>query len=156
MEVYLDSSVIGALVDEEPPGWKETTRSLFDAIEQGDLFAASISTLVVEEVMRGPERVVSEFRELARRIEFDVLDRTPEAEELATRYLAEGILPKSEKNDALHLAMATVAGIGLVLSWNFSHMVNVARIRAVNGVNLINGYGQIDVRSPEEVPYARE
>ena len=88
---------------------------------------------------------------MAERVDFRILERSAEAEELADRYVSEGIIPESHSDDALHLAMATVAEADMVVSWNFRHMVNVARIRGVNGVNLITGYRQIDVRSPEEV-----
>lgn len=155
-EVYVDSSVISGLTDEEPPGRKETARDLFRAMEKGDLFEVHISTLVVDEIMRGPEKVVREFRALVEGVDFNVVEPTDEARRLARRYIDEGILPQGERNDALHLAIAAVEGIGLVLSWNYEHMVNVSRIRAVNAINLVEGYRQIDVRAPEEVGYERD
>jgi len=52
--------------------------------------------------------------------------------------------------DALHIATATVAGVDLLVSWNFKHIVNARRIRAFNGVNVRAGYSQIDIRTPRE------
>ena len=34
--------------------------------------------------------------------------------------------------------------------WNFKHIVNVARIRGYNEVNMKLGYSTIDIRSPKE------
>ncbi len=151
LTVYVDSSVIGGLIDEEPGTRKSVARAFFERLEEGALFEAYISELVTGEIRRGPEHLVREFSELARKVRFRMVERSEESEELAGRYLSEGVIPESQKNDALHLALATVARVDVVVSWNFRHMVNVARIRGVNGVNLIAGYPQIDVRSPEEV-----
>ncbi len=53
-------------------------------------------------------------------------------------------------NDALHIALATLAKADVLVSWNFRHMVNWRRIRACNEVNRKNGYHAIDIRTPEE------
>jgi len=53
----------------------------------------------------------------------------------------------------MHVAMATVTRANLVLSWNFKHIVNYQRIQQFNSVNLANGYGLIDIRSPMEIAY---
>ena len=37
--------------------------------------------------------------------------------------------------DALHIAFATVAGVDILVSWNFKYIVNFRRIRAYNEVN---------------------
>ena len=53
--------------------------------------------------------------------------------------------------DALHVAAATVARADLILSWNFKHIVNYQRIRRFNGVNALEGYVAIEIRSPLEL-----
>ncbi len=60
------------------------------------------------------------------------------------------------RGDAIHVAAATVAGADLVLSWNFKHIVNYDRIHKYNAVNLLNGYRQIDIRSPMELTHGEE
>ena len=54
-------------------------------------------------------------------------------------------------NDALHIALATLAKADVLVSWNFRHMVNWRRIRVCNKVNRENGYSAIDIRTPEEI-----
>jgi len=45
-----------------------------------------------------------------------------------------------------------VRGVSCVLvSWNFKHIVNLGRIRLFNAVNLEQGYGLIEIRTPREV-----
>ena len=54
-------------------------------------------------------------------------------------------------NDALHVALATVAGADVVASWNFKHIVHLDKVRGFNAVNLVEGYPPIDIRSPLEL-----
>ena len=53
--------------------------------------------------------------------------------------------------DALHVAMATVSECELIVSWNFKDIVHFEKIPKYNAVNVLNGYGQIDIHSPLEV-----
>jgi predicted nucleic acid-binding protein len=151
LKIYVETSVIGGLIDREPPGRHELARAFLDAIIGGDKFDAFVSVLVIDEIMRAPAQLVQAFHAYLSAGSLSVLERTEEADALARRYVTEGVISERDFNDALHLAIATVNGMDLVVSWNFSHMVNVERIRGINGVNMLAGYPQIDVRSPEEV-----
>ena len=53
--------------------------------------------------------------------------------------------------DAEHIAAATVAGLDVLASWNFRHMVNLRRIRGFNEVNRAMGHAPLDIRSPKEL-----
>ena len=53
--------------------------------------------------------------------------------------------------DAQHIAMATIANVDALVSWNFKHVVNLSRIHAYHDVNLKLGYARIEIRSPREV-----
>ena len=39
-------------------------------------------------------------------------------------------------NDALHIAVASIAEVHLVVSWNYKHIVHYEKIRHFNAVNL--------------------
>lgn len=49
------------------------------------------------------------------------------------------------------MALATVGRVDVLVSWNFKHIVNLGRIRLFNAVNLEQGYGILEIRSPKEV-----
>jgi len=51
----------------------------------------------------------------------------------------------------LHVAMATVAKVDVLLSWNFKHIVRLEKIRLYNAVNLELGYAPLQIYSPREV-----
>ena len=81
----------------------------------------------------------------------EIIRLSPEAEALARQYLADGILTINMFADAQHIAMATVARVDVLVSWNFRHVVNLARIQRVHRVNIQHGYPAIEIRSPREV-----
>jgi len=73
------------------------------------------------------------------------------ARELAAAYVAEGAIGTRMRADALHIAVATVARVDVLVSWNFKHIVNLTRIHAYNAINLKNGYPILEIRTPREV-----
>lgn len=95
----------------------------------------------------------SHLRENLRNLVRDlpVLEIPDEAKELAETYIENDIIPEEYFNDALHIAVATLNGIDILVSWNFIHMVNLETRRKVKGINLVKGYKEIDIASPEEL-----
>ena len=79
-----------------------------------------------------------------------------EVDTLANAYIEAGALGRANQADALHVVAATVAGADLILSWNFKHIVRYDRVRKFNGVNTIEGYRALDIRSPMEIDYDPE
>jgi hypothetical protein len=71
--------------------------------------------------------------------------------ELAEAYIAAGVLKGTMRADAQHIAIATVARVDVLVSWNFKHIVNLQRIHGYNSVNLRQGYPMIEIRTPREV-----
>ena len=66
------------------------------------------------------------------------------------QYIELGVVPERSLADALHVAMATVSECELIVSWNFKDIVHFEKIPKYNAVNVLNGYGQIDIHSPLE------
>jgi hypothetical protein len=82
----------------------------------------------------------------------EALALSREAEDLAAAYIEEGAIAAGMRADSLHIALATVARVDVLVSWNFKHIVNLKRIHAYNAVNLKRGYPLLEIRSPHEVP----
>lgn len=49
------------------------------------------------------------------------------------------------------MALVTVGRVNALVSWNFRHIVNLARIRLFNSVNIGHGYGALEIRTAKEV-----
>lgn len=81
----------------------------------------------------------------------EVADATDEAVRLQQAYMTARIVGAKWETDALHVAIATVSGCPVIVSWNFKHIVSFERIPLYNGVNLSKGYGVIAIHTPQEV-----
>lgn len=144
--IYVDASVIGGCEDSE---FAEISLSLWRLFIKG-IFVQVLSEHTLRELSGAPEAVRAHLLDIpvAHQI---ILADTPEADALAEAYLAHGIVGPGSRSDALHVALATVAHVDVLVSWNFRHIVNLDRIRLFNAVNLEQGYGLIEIRTSREV-----
>ena len=145
--IYTDTSVLGGCEDDE---FRDPSRRLLEAFVSGELTLV-LSELVLRELEAAPEHV----RMVVGRVpdmHVEALRLSREAEELAAAYIEEGAIGVRMRADALHIALATVARVDVLVSWNFKHIVNLRRIHAYNGVNLKVGYPILEIRTPREVP----
>jgi hypothetical protein len=81
----------------------------------------------------------------------ELIEIGAEALQLAAAYEKHGALPPALRNDMLHIALATVAEVDVLVSWNFKHIVRLDKIRLFNAVNLELGYKSLQIYSPREV-----
>lgn len=145
IRVYADTSVYGGVFDDD---FSEPSRLFFDGVLAGR-FRLVISPLVGDELKDAPEPV----RALLARVRggAEITDVTEEAVRLQQAYLAARIVGAQWETDALHVAIATVSACAAIVSWNFKHIVNFARIPLYNGINLSNGYAALAIHTPQEV-----
>lgn len=146
MRVYCDTSVFGGCFDEE---FSEASNKLFDLVREG-AFRLVVSRTTTDELDRAPDRV----QELVNRLpqgSVEFIERTPEIDSLCEAYLQADVVGPSSRNDAAHIAAASVARVDMIVSWNFKHIVHYDKIRGYHGVNLMKGYGTIPIYSPPEV-----
>lgn len=64
---------------------------------------------------------------------------------------AHSVLSARFRNDMLHIALATIADVDVLVSWNFRHIVRLDKIRLFNAVNIEQDYKPISIYSPREV-----
>ena len=109
-----------------------------------------VSPLVAKEIASAPEQVRIFFNETVLEIA-DPVALTDEMEELAEAYVRAKAVSRKYRDDALHVAAATLSHARALVSWNYSHLVNIRREDIFNAVNLLNGYPSIRIVSPLEV-----
>ena len=146
LRLYADTSVYGGCFDKE---FAEHSLKLVDEIRRGR-FLLLVSDTVLLELDVAPPHVQSLLAEL-REIPHEQIEPRQEILALRNAYVAAGVVGPASLLDAEHIANATVAGADLIVSWNFRHIVHFDKIRAYNAVNLMHGYAQVDIRTPEEV-----
>lgn len=138
-------------MDDEFSRW---SAQLFEEFRQGQRIAV-ISDLTRREIEGAPENVKEILLSLPETSMEDVF-LTEEAEELALRYVDDGVVSLRHIVDAQHIAIASVERVDLLTSWNFRQIVNVDRIRAFNSVNLRLGYFMLEIRTPREIVHEEE
>lgn len=133
--IYVDTSVIGGCCD---PEFQEWSNGLLLDFQNGT-FLLLLSELTDAEVQNAPDEVIDVYSEF-RKHTSDIIEITSEAMELADAYLNHKILTHNFRNDARPIAVATVAGADLLVSWNFKHIVHFKKIQKFNAVNVELGY----------------
>lgn len=146
MRIYVDTSVFGGCFDEE---FEEWSTKLFGLIAYGK-YNVVISDVTEDELRDAPDHVRQVLKDVPRQ-RLEVMKLTDEARVLASAYVKERIVTKKSKADTEHIAIATIAQVDLLVSWNFKHIVNYDRIRLYNAVNLKHGYRMLEIRSPREL-----
>jgi hypothetical protein len=146
LRIYIDTSVLGGCFDVEFAVWSNALTRDFRA---GRLIPV-LSDVTAAEVAGAPPAVRDLHQEmliLAGRL----LPVTPEVVALVAGYGAKEILPARLAADMTHIALATLAQVDALVSWNFKHIVRLEKIRLFNAVNVEFGYQPLSIRSPREV-----
>jgi predicted nucleic acid-binding protein len=143
--IYIDTSVIGGYFDKE---FEEATRQLFSRIiaKEFDVYFSEINEA---ELQNAPPQVKS-VKELIPSDCYHYIEMADEVKALALLYISEKALGKASRNDAYHIALASVNRVDCLISWNFKHIVNYDKIKMFNAINMRFGYPLIDIRSPLE------
>lgn len=144
LNVYADTSVFGGAFDEE---FRQASQSFFDMVRNGH-FNLLTSVLVQEELGSAPPEVVIHFEQMLNFAE--ILGVSEEVLQLQQAYLNAKIVTEKWAADALHVALATIGGCSMIVSWNFKHIVHFSKIPLYNAVNTLSGYSNIAIHSPQE------
>jgi len=146
IRVYADTSVFGGCFDDE---FQSGSERFFEEVRQGR-FVLVISDVTLDELELAPEEVRNVLAGVPNE-QIEVVNTSPESTDLRDAYLQAGVVGPASSNDAAHIAVATVANVDLVVSWNFKHIVHFEKIGGYAGVNSLRGYRSPRIHSPREV-----
>jgi len=150
--VYIETTVVSYFTarpnrDIIVAGHQEATRELWPKLMAE--YETYVSALVYEEAGRGdPEQAK---KRLAAINPFRMLDIDEVARALAGKIIAGRGVPAEYPEDALHMAVATVNGMEVLLTWNFAHMNNPFTRMMVRQTVENEGYVCPEICSPEEL-----
>jgi predicted nucleic acid-binding protein len=139
-------SVVGGYFDDE---FSEETIPFFERVLKEQIIIL-VSDLLTAELTRAPE-FVKDFLNNLPESSIERVKLTPDAIELADKYIDAKVVGKTSRADCQHIAIATLCKADVLVSWNFKHIVNLDRIRGYNGINYQNGHRMIEIRSPREL-----
>ena len=143
---YTDTSVVGGYFDEE---FSADTIAFFQRINNGEIIVI-LSYVLEAELARAP-LFVRELLTTIPQLQIENIRLTPDAIELADKYIDAKVVGKTSRADCQHIAIATLCKADILVSWNFKHIVNLNRIRGYNGINYQNGHNMIEIRTPKEI-----
>lgn len=146
LRIYIDTSVLGGCFDVEFAPW---SNGLMRDFRMRRLVPV-LSDVTAAEVGSAPEPVCELHQEILA-LAGTVLPVTSEVLELVAKYETKGILATKFRADMQHIALATIAGVDALVSWNFRHIVRLEKIQLFNAVNVESGHRVLSIRSPREV-----
>ena len=146
-KLYIDTSVWNFVFETGRSG-SSLTREFLELLRSEE-YKIITSDIVRAEIRAASEPRKSQLQSLIGSLPIEITISGEEARNLANLYVKEGLIPNGEFNDALHIAIATTSRCNFIVSWNFKHMVRAKVIMGVHHINHREGYGLIEIVSPE-------
>ena len=147
LKVYLDTSVVSYLYQEDAPEKMQDTLSLWELFKQG-VYEVCVSDIVFREIDRCSEEKLNILLDYLDQIEYHEVETDSNTIELAGKFIDFGILKKKSFDDCQHIAAAILAGCDVIISWNFKHIVNVKTIRGIKAITTYEGYKDLMIYPP--------
>ena len=143
-KIYIDTSVFGGYFDSE---FDRDTQMFFEKVISENIQIV-VSDVLETEIYKAPVFIIDFFESLKNvtRVELSQVERN-----LAGKYIYGKVVGRTSLADCQHIALATIANVDVLASWNFKHIVNLERIRGYNSINLREGYKTLEIRTPKEI-----
>ena len=148
-KLYIDTSVWNFALEAERRDYF-LTNSFFNYCAKSKDLSVYISDLVATEIDRASSEKREKLLNLIDKFKPELFYSSNEAFELANIYVDEGLIPQKARDDAVHIAIASVNRCDFIVSWNFKHIVRAKTIKGVHLINLRESYGLIEITSPRE------
>ena len=152
LRVYVETTVISDLTSRPSPLVRNLARQMVtkewwdDALPRCDFF---VSQLVEIESARGDEEAAQRRRSFLsglKRLEYGL-----EALNLARKFLLAAAIPETSFDDATHVAIATIARMDCLATWNCKHINNPQTLPKIIRVCEENGFACPLIGTPEQL-----
>jgi predicted nucleic acid-binding protein len=130
--VYIETSIVSHATAR--PSSDAATAAMQDQArrwmtEQRPRYAVVTSQLVLAEAARGDADAAA--RRLAMLADIPILGENPEIDRVADELISRSLIPAVARVDALHLAIAALAGVQYLLTLNCRHIANATVLPGV-------------------------
>lgn len=116
LKIYLDTSVINFLFADDTPDFKKITEDFFkEYFGRYDIFVSDIVLLEINKTVDQQQK--SRLLSVIDDYPFKILEiaNNEAIGYLSELYIKEGVIPQKKKEDALHIAVATVYEMDILL-----------------------------------------
>ncbi len=145
--VYLDTSVISYLDQEDAPEKMSVTKDVWELFKKGR-YEIYISDIVVYEINKCSMEKREILLDYLDQIEYNIIETDENTVKLAEKFIDFGVLKRKSYDDCRHIAAAVLSGCDMIVSWNFKHLVNVKTIEGVKAVTAYEGYQDLMIYPP--------
>jgi predicted nucleic acid-binding protein len=150
LRIYLDTSVISYLDQQDAPERMIETRQLWGEIKAGR-FDVVISDVVVAEINRCEESKRDTLTAYLKEIDYDVIRIDDKTFEIASRFVDLGFLREKSLDDCRHIAAAITSDCDVIVSWNFKHIVNPKTAHGVRVITALENRKDVLIFSPSSL-----
>ena len=147
LKVYLDTSMISYLDQQDAPEKMMETLRLWDLLKKG-AYDVYISDIVLQEISQCPQPKLDVLLRFLDEISYTIIQTSEHTVELAEKFIQFGFLKQKSFEDCQHIAAAILADCDVITSWNFKHIVNVKTIRGVKVITTLEGYKDLLIYPP--------
>lgn len=147
LRVYLDTSVISHLLQEDVPEKMADTRQLWEMFRNGK-YDVYLSTVTLEELKGCSEPKQSELFDYLGLIDYTLVQIDDNVADISQQIIEMGILTKKSYDDCQHIGAAIVSECDCIISWNFKHIVNIKTIKGIRAITHLESYKDIDIMNP--------
>ena len=147
LKVYLDTSIISYLDQQDAPDRMRETQRLWELFRQ-EKYDVYISDVVIREISQCPPEKLEVLTRFLDEIRYTIIETDENTLALAEKFIDFGILKKKSMDDCQHIAAAIIAGCDIITSWNFKHIVNVKTVRGVKTITTLEGYKDLLIYPP--------
>jgi hypothetical protein len=109
-----------------------------------------LSDVLEDEIKQSPQHVRDFFANIPES-QIERIASTDESNRLAAAFVAARIVSPKHLTDSKHVALASVASVDVLVSWNCRHIVNDNRIDIYNDLSEALGYVRIAIQTPDKV-----
>jgi hypothetical protein len=139
--VYIETSIVShatawpsldpaiSVLQDQASRWIKEQRPLYDLVT---------SQLVIDEAAMGDPDAAARRRQMLDGI--PVLPANPDADTIANEIVGRSMMPATAKIDALHVALAALAGVQYLLMQNCKHIANATNFLAFTNCSMNSGY----------------
>ena len=148
IKVYLDTSVISYLDQQDAPEQMKETREVWERIKAGQ-YEVFISDVVLRELADCKEEAKRDLLigHLAE-IKYNLIAVDDDIAKLAEKTVTKGVLKQKNIDDCQHIAAAILSDCDIIVSWSFKHIVNVKTIRGIKVITTVEGYKDLLIYQP--------
>ena len=147
LRVYLDTSVISHLLQEDIPEKMADTRQLWEMFRT-EKYEVYLSTVTLEELKECSEPKQSQLFDYLGLIDYTLVQIDNNVADIAQQIIEMGILTKKSYDDCQHIGAAIVSECDCIISWNFKHIVNIKTIRGIRAITNLKGHKPIEILNP--------